>query len=481
MSYDVKNPPEAISGLPAEAQAIWIEAFNATYKKAKDDKKASIAGWSAVKSAGYEKDGEGNWAKMAASDDLPTVNLKGVEILAVGTWSGSKEATYTKEDLDGIVDAFKALTGDPKLNYEAPAKLGHDGKQKLLQSDGYPAAGWVASLKRKGDKLVADFKNVPAKIGALIDAGGYKKVSSEIYQDYEMGGKVYPLVLKAVSFLGGDIPAVKTIKDILATYKDESGARFIVVEYSESLDRRVSVISDAFHKATRPPSLQQMPEGEGWLKEIFDTYVIVDKDGLLWQVPYVEQDGVIAFDFAGVVQVEQVYQPIAAAKQVGEGQDKVEESEESMKKVLVALGLSDSANEDAALAAVTALKAKADKVTTLSEQAQTALTEKARADGLATQLAERDAHAAVEKAITDGKIPPAEREYWQGQASKDLAGFTAFMEKKAKVVEFKEKGKETNAEVITLNEVEKQTAKSMGVTEAEFIAQKQKDSKGGTR
>jgi hypothetical protein len=142
---------------------------------------------------------------------LETETLTGVPIFDVGTWNGTE---YTDADLDGIANAFAELRGliDP------PAKLGHDEGQKLLQEDGYPAAGWVERLYRNGTQLVADFALVPKQVAELIRAGAYRKVSCEIWFNVSAGGTKYPRVLAGVAFLGEDMPAVATLGDIVALY-----------------------------------------------------------------------------------------------------------------------------------------------------------------------------------------------------------------------------------------------------------------------
>jgi phage I-like protein len=139
--------------------------------------------------------------------DLETRDLRGVEIMAPGTWNGD---LYSSADLDAIVTAFDSL----KAHVRPPGKLGHDDGQKLAQADGYPAIGWVEKVYRKGAALLADFIKVPARVADLIQAGAYNAISAEIYFDYTHGKTTYPRVLKAVSFLGGDMPAVKDIKSI---------------------------------------------------------------------------------------------------------------------------------------------------------------------------------------------------------------------------------------------------------------------------
>jgi hypothetical protein len=143
--------------------------------------------------------------------ELETVDIKDVEIFAAGTWNGD---SYTVEDLDemvkGYAETFQALK--PYL------KLGHDDKQKLAQKDGYPAIGWVENLRRVGNRLVADFRKVPKKLAALIEAGAYRRVSSEIWAGLEVAGTKFKYLLKAVGILGADTPAVENLDDIMALY-----------------------------------------------------------------------------------------------------------------------------------------------------------------------------------------------------------------------------------------------------------------------
>jgi len=361
MPYTIDNPPEQIAKLPKHAQEIWIAAFNSAYEQYdKNEAKAAAIAWGAVKKS-YKQDTEGNWVKL---DELETVDIENVEILAVGKWNGvpsTKE--YTKKDLDELVRSFKALSSDEKLNYEPPLKLGHDEHQKLLQKDGYPAAGWVKALKRIGNKLVASFGEVPKKIGDIIKAGGYKKVSSEIYHDYAMGDYKFPLVLKAVALLGGDIPAVKTIADIQAQYSQEDGVDVVIYEFGEqsvsleeilsdidswlekaevaihgkvgspairtylkevklklrnligketklaeelNLDRKLRLIYDAFYEMIQP-----ITPGESYpyIREMHKDHIIMEKGNEHYKIPFSEKDGEVVFDMENAVKVKLVYEP----------------------------------------------------------------------------------------------------------------------------------------------------------------------------
>jgi len=136
-----------------------------------------------------------------------TYNIEDKEIFATGTWKGDK---YTTKDLDDMVEAFNAM----RDHHDVPLKLGHDEHQKLLQKDGYPAAGWLTKLKRVGQKLVASFAKVPRVIKDLIDRGAYRHVSSEIYWNYKdpKTGRLFRRALVGVALLGADRPAVAGLK-----------------------------------------------------------------------------------------------------------------------------------------------------------------------------------------------------------------------------------------------------------------------------
>jgi len=142
-----------------------------------------------------------------------TQHVSGVEVLAAGTWNGE---VYTVEDLHQLADTYNS----GNLGIVSPVKLGHDEDQKLLQEQGWPAAGYITRLWVNGDKLLADFRNVPHLIAELIKVKGYRTVSSEIYFNVlnPATGRRVPRLFKAVALLGGDIPAVNSLREIAALY-----------------------------------------------------------------------------------------------------------------------------------------------------------------------------------------------------------------------------------------------------------------------
>ena len=137
--------------------------------------------------------------------------IEGVEIFAIGTWNGMK---FTHEDLQQIADNTNALLD--KGRNKPPLKLGHSEAQILAgQEDGDPALGWVENIQVKGDKLVADFVNVPDIVVNTIEAGLFRQISVEMRPIEHLGW-----ILTATAILGADIPAVKTLEDLQAFLSD---------------------------------------------------------------------------------------------------------------------------------------------------------------------------------------------------------------------------------------------------------------------
>lgn len=145
-----------------------------------------------------------------------------IEVFEAGTYRGK---TYTDADLDTILRNFN----DFKDEIKPVAILGHDEDQELLKKSGLPAAGWMESVKKVGTKLLATFKDVPKVIADLVARKAYKRISSEIYNDYSGKG----LALRRVAILGGEIPEVKTLNDIVALYADNPEGSTTWVGFSE--------------------------------------------------------------------------------------------------------------------------------------------------------------------------------------------------------------------------------------------------------
>ncbi len=142
-------------------------------------------------------------------------DIKGVEIFAEGTWNGNE---ITSDVLKSIVSGFEST----KSFVKPVLKLGHSEEQSLLRNEGLPAAGWVDNVYIQGKKLLGDFVDIPQKIYDLIKKKAYRKVSIELCSGYTFDDQTYPYLLTAVALLGAELPAVKTISDILGLYKTAS-------------------------------------------------------------------------------------------------------------------------------------------------------------------------------------------------------------------------------------------------------------------
>jgi len=129
--------------------------------------------------------------------------------------------TYTEKDLERIVENFNKLI---KTHRPPLVALGHGENQELLQKSGLPAAGWVSSLKAKGKKLIADFKEVPDLVVKAIKNAAYRFPSVEIYRNFTFDDVEFGPVLRRVALLGADIPRIKSLGDVVARYEEGDGA-----------------------------------------------------------------------------------------------------------------------------------------------------------------------------------------------------------------------------------------------------------------
>lgn len=159
-----------------------------------------------------------------------TDRISGVEIFRVGTWKGDR---YDVADLDEMVANFD------KVGYRVPVKLGHK------EESGQEAYGWVERVRRVGDRLVADFVDVPAALFAKIKARAYDAVSSEIYHNVERGTQRFRRALKAVALLGAEIPAVAGLAPLRTVVNALSPSQFARVgTYTFALQEDAPMAND---------------------------------------------------------------------------------------------------------------------------------------------------------------------------------------------------------------------------------------------
>jgi hypothetical protein len=134
-----------------------------------------------------------------------------VEIFRAGDYGG--KGVYSVEDLDRVIANY-----DPAF-HEAPAVVGHP-------KDNAPAYGWADRLMRRGDVLLAKFREVDPAFEQAVKAGRYKKRSAAFYlgEDGKVSG------LRHVGWLGAQPPEVKGLKNLNF---DDAGQEFMELEFGE--------------------------------------------------------------------------------------------------------------------------------------------------------------------------------------------------------------------------------------------------------
>ncbi len=140
-----------------------------------------------------------------------------MEIVRAGAYP---QGALTVEDLEEIVETYEPVVHEAPLVLDhAPAGQEHRG----------PAYGWVESLKRVGETLVARLRQVPGELRRLVEEGRYKHRSAEIYLDFQGSGRKY---LKRIALLGAAVPEVKGLMPI--TFAEDGGPS-VVVEFEEQV------------------------------------------------------------------------------------------------------------------------------------------------------------------------------------------------------------------------------------------------------
>ncbi len=127
-------------------------------------------------------------------------DVQEVEIFKAGDY-GDK-GKYSEADIEQIAKDY-----NPAI-HEAPITLDH--KQTG------PAYGWVEGIKAVGGKLIAKIKDVQPAFMEALQKGLYKKKSVELYKTFKGTGRPY---LRALTFLGAQVPEVKGLADL--QFKDD--------------------------------------------------------------------------------------------------------------------------------------------------------------------------------------------------------------------------------------------------------------------
>ena len=166
---------------------------------------------------------------------------------------------------------------------------------------------------------------------------------------------------------------------------------------------------------------------------------------------------------------------------------------ETLKKLLAALGLPEATSESDAIAGVAALKAKADtvdglqtEVAALKAQApdpakfapvETMNQLQSQVAALTAQIAQGEAAQVIDAAISDGKLLPAQREWAEELGKTNLAALKSYVESAPKVApangQSQTLGRKPEGDGTSVSESELAVCKAMGLTAEEFLKSKE--------
>lgn len=143
---------------------------------------------------------------------LNPVDIEKMNIFRTGKWKG---ITFGNKELDEMIQNFNGGIVAPYLKLTETGE--HTPRQPLLRA---LAFGWVSRLYREGDRLYADYKQVPSEVADLIDAGALKKKSVELFINYRgSDGNLYGYVLKSILMFGAGVPAVWGLEDAVKIHE----------------------------------------------------------------------------------------------------------------------------------------------------------------------------------------------------------------------------------------------------------------------
>lgn len=341
-------------------------------------------------------------------------DFPGVELLAAGKWHASTGDVDVTVDMLHAMAATNAATG---ATFHAPIKLGHDD----TLGDSMPAAGWVTNLRVVGSKLLGDLKAVPAKLARLIDSQGYRKRSAEVRADFDIGGKTYPWAFTGLALLGAALPAVDGLADIVSTYLARglgpAPGALLFAAGNQTFPRVVL-------RFAAPASTETQPmDYEAFVRDLMAACGAATPEELKTKVAGIAAAGVTP--------------PVAAAAVTP-----------APAAIAAARAESDAAKIDLA-------RTKAEN---------SALTSRVLTlEGLNASRAAADLVSDAEKA---GKVTPAMRATSLAFALKDPDGFKAHVAASPKVIDFAERGSNSdapsNAARLGATPAEREVAKAMG-------------------
>jgi hypothetical protein len=139
-----------------------------------------------------------------------------VEIAVAGKYP---QGDLTPEIFDELVATFNPAVHEP------PHVIGHI----TPEHNDRPAYGWIAGLRRVGDRLLAKSKQIAKDLDDLVRSGRFKKrsIGIRVLED----GRRY---LHHLAWLGSMVPACKGLKDVYLDYLDAGRQEDFEIEIDNS-------------------------------------------------------------------------------------------------------------------------------------------------------------------------------------------------------------------------------------------------------
>lgn len=225
------------------------------------------------------------------SQDTPSQiqPLEPIEIFRAGTHIGMSGVPMT---FSAAMLKECAASYDP-AHHEAPVVVGHP------KTDA-PAYGWISGLQVRGDRLVADVRDVDPAFAELVRQRRYSKVSSSFWAPRSPGNPTPgKLALRHVGFLGANPPAVKGLKVVAFADDEPWTLTFGDTEAFSAESIRQEVAAEYEARALRDSNRAFVDKvvGEGrWLA--------CHREGLLAFMDSVANDGVVSFAEGGETRTE---------------------------------------------------------------------------------------------------------------------------------------------------------------------------------
>jgi hypothetical protein len=324
---------------------------------------------------------------------IDLVNFSDVDILEEGTYAcDSGVHTFTREDLESAV---KAAQEDPAVK-DPRLKLGHVGEHGSVI--GLPAVGRVQNMRLVETdgkmKIKGDIVGVPAWLADIMPTAYPNRSIEGNWEVTTSSGKTHEFVIRAVSNLGVDLPAVETLEDLQVVFE----------EGPDGL-RKAQELVVAQYRADAPVTevkANQKEEARGMTPE--QIALLRSKHRLTEeQLPDDATEEQITAALQGLPDPE-------AEESEEEGTEAEEEEEETE---------TESETEDEEVAVAAQLDPEALK----ELQADAKAGREARAQQVRARQSEK-----VEAAINKGKIPPAQRKHYRALMSKNEEGTTTFLD-----------------------------------------------------